>query len=289
MKRLFVFLCLFVAITLWSDDADIGELNFLPVRYYVGDVVDLRIRVTYSGSPDIRPPNPLPQKQYLLVRDVKCTRVRGDDWEVRILFSSFQTGSQILPIIDLGPVSLPGIRTETRSILEEDAVDRIAGFRPQMTLPGTRSLIIATLAFLICFPPAAWLIYRTTSRALLSYKEARDRRQPRNRIRQTLNELLKNMKALDPRSFFLTLTNALRRYLADRLNVPALTATTGEIRRLLPMQQLESSLNREVISLFSRADLVKFGSSPSNEEEMSLAIERVRGLVDQMEASRGDL
>ena len=261
----------------------VREYGFIPVRYYVGDVVDLRIRVTGSDATPLSPPSDIPAGNWLEIKEIICSRVSRDEWEVRLRFATFKPGSHLLPSIDLGGMIVPEIRTETRSILDDKGSDRIDSLKGQLILTGTWFSLGLGVFVLVALPPLAILSYRLTLSTLSRYRTVRNRRLPRSRIVRILRRLSRLIGKIDPRVFFIRISAALRHYLAGRWDLPALTATTMELKRLLPEKIPDAGLHREVVSLFSRADLVKFGGAVSEEMEMRSTISRIEELVQKME------
>ena len=284
MKKILV-LFLFVPIFLSRAEEvfTVKEISFIPVRHYVGDVVELRVRVIGSELGTLRPPDPLPQGNWLDIKRVICTRIRKDDWEVRVEFTTFKPGSHLIPPLDLDSVVLPEIRTETRSILEDKDATRIEDPKGQLFLPGTWLTLTLWGFLLFGLPPIAIVFFRGLKKAIRQYRLTRDRQIPRNRIHRILRKLRKESGILKARSFFIILTSAVREYLTSRLNLPAETATTEELEYLLPQRISDTILTKEMVSLFSKADLVKFGGISSREKEMISILDRVDRMVEKVE------
>ena len=261
----------------------VREYGFIPVRYYVGDVVDLRIRVTGSDTASLSSPSDMPAGSWLEIREITCVQVRKDEWEVRLRFATYKPGSHLLPTVDLGGMILPEIRTETRSILDDKGSDRIESLKDQMILTGTWLSLGLGVFLLIVLPFLVMLLYRFSGGMMKRYRTTRDRRLPRSRILRILRQLSRLLDKLDPRTFFIRISAAMRQYLVGRWDLPALTATTSELERLLPEKIPNPGLHRELVALFNRADLVKFGGAVSEDTEMRSIISRAGELVQRME------
>jgi hypothetical protein len=267
----------------------IQEINFLPVRYYVGDNVELRLRIEAPGR-DLRPPEPLFRGNWLVVRDVSCTRIRGHVWEVRIFFTTFRPGRHVLPDIDLGSAMLTGLKAETRSILDDKGVDRPAAQKGQLLLPGTWRALIITVFFLFLLPPLLYRTLKGCASLLRRYSILRQRMLPCNRIMRALKRLEQRLGDYDCAAFFAQITGLLREYLNSRLDFPAQTSTTLELEMLLPGALARVSPSSEthsltpgVIRLFQRADYVKFGGGSASQAEMTGVLGQVSQIVDGIE------
>jgi hypothetical protein len=269
----------------------IQDSSFLPVRFYVGDIIELRMHLEAPGR-ELHPPLETPRGRWLVVNEVSCARIRESLWEVRIFFTTFRPGRHVLPDIDLGGVVLSGMRAETRSILEDKGEEKHAGHKGQLLLPGTvRSLVLAALALLL-LPPLAFKLIKGGLAMFRSYRAHRVRKMPYTRFLNALNRLQRKMNESDPAVFFTLFSRSLREYISGRLSIPALTCTTLELQRLLP-----EALSREgeavwtapvsidVIALLKNADFVRFGGRSASQEEMKDALVKVSRFAHGIEGA----
>jgi hypothetical protein len=74
--------------------------------------------------------------------------------------------------------------------------------------------------------------------------------------------------------------DALRRYLEDAEQVPALERTTGELVWALPPHLAAEGLRERALDLFAEADLVKFARVRPDELSASGFTRAARGLLD---------
>jgi hypothetical protein len=267
----------------------IQDSSFLPVRFYVGDNVELRLRLEAPGG-ELRPPSDTSWGNWIVLRDISCTKIKGQIWEVRIFFTTFQPGRHVLPDIDLGGIVLTNLRAETRSILEDKGQEKPAGQKGQLLLPGTLRTLIVTALVILLMP---LILYKSTKGGLAvlkSYKTLRQRKLPHSRILRALDGLQARMKDYDAAAFFTHVTSLLREYFYGRLHIPAQTSTTLEIQQLLPdaLSRAHPSgdirlVTSGVIDLFHRADYVKFGRQSASRSEMADVLEDVFQIIDKIE------
>ncbi len=273
------------------------ESGTAPLRYYVGDPVELRLRVRVAAGAkggDLRAPAKMPSAPRLDVQRVLVAPLGGGEWDVRIDFVSFAPGQMRLPRLDLGAVVLDDLRVQTASILEEKRADRPAPPREQLFVPGTALRLALAAAAVIGGPLlAAWLAARAVrvGRGL-----ARRRRLalPWSRLQRALRRLRLRSARLAGREFYIELTAALRVYLERRHGLAATTATTrelGERLRVLAPSGGEREAADGLARLFAWGDWVTFGGAAAGPEERIAAVESAgacsRRLEEREEASIG--
>jgi hypothetical protein len=271
-----------------QEDFTLQDTSFLPARYYVGDRVELRVRLT-NVSGDLRSPESLPPGSWLVVNEILCTRLREGTWEARIHFTTFRPGRHILPPIDLGAVTLSNMKAETRSILEGSEEEKPAGVKGQLILRGTwwRILGIASAIFLI--PLVVFQSARMVLGFYRRYSLKRRRLVPMHRVLRALKRLKGQVEKYDPSGFFTEVTHILKSYIGARLHFSALTATTRELDRGLPValsvcnENADPSVLHDINALLQRADLVRFGGFESSREEMHSVVDEVKVIVETLE------
>ena len=292
----------------------VSESSFLPVRFYVGDEVELRLRLQVTQA-ELEPPRALPSSRWLTVEDVQCNRYRPDEWVVRIHFVTFKPGSHTLPALDLGGLHLENIKVETRSILGDSEQTRPAGLKGQLGLPGTTWKLTVLILSLLAAPGLLLYGARLIRRVYLGYRELRRRLEPRKRILRELRRLLGRLEECPQDEFFSQITRLLREYFQRRFAVPAPMSTTEELRGILaealagalsaePAGRSESPVSSEepaaparppfgtelserVVRLLRRADWVRFGSFESSPEEMRETVAAAVAIVETIEGEAG--
>lgn len=270
----------------------VGSIGLLPARFYVGDPVEMYVRVNLERDVSLAPPERLPVAPRLELREVVCSRIRSTEWDVQIRFTSFQPGIAPLPPLDLGGIVLSGLEIETRSVVEDRADSELKPPRKQLAVPGTWSKVGIAVFFLLACVPLVLLVLRLAPAWIEGARALQRRILPVQRVKAALRRLARVLSAADGRRFFIELTRAFRAYLAARLAFEAETATTREIGRELPSRFPEAvadpdGLAEEVVSLLRQADFVKFGGRTCREEEMRAALLWTERLVDAIERGEG--
>ena len=94
----------------------------------------------------------------------------------------------------------------------------------------------------------------------------------------------------DPRPFFSDLSDAVRGYIADRLNLPARELTSGDIVGRLERFEAVGAVGPDTAvvarALFEAADLVKFADARPEPETADLCIEQARAFAAAVESTR---
>jgi hypothetical protein len=103
----------------WANDTyEILQTVSLPPRSYVGDRVELRIRLRTLVSASVQAPEKPPQSEWIDIDTVEVIPA-GDAYEVRIVYASFHPGTQTLPPIQLKDVRLENLKIYTNSVVAE--------------------------------------------------------------------------------------------------------------------------------------------------------------------------
>jgi hypothetical protein len=288
MKRALLGTALFVLAGAWCTAADTYEIEqtvFLPPRSYVGDRVELRIRLRTIGDASIQTPEKPPQSEWIDIDTVEVIPA-GDAYEVRIVFASFHPGTQALPPLQLGDVRLEGIRIHTNSVVTEGQ-SSFEGPRGQVMLPSTRIMLGIAVAAVIALPLLVFQVggffRRRVSGLVQQYRE----RQPYRKLTRTLKRLRADAEEMNGRQFYIELSDALRIYLAERYNRRYIAATTFEVRRLLFNNLSDDERIERVSALFQQSDRIKFGRENSDAAQRLRDLEETEALVELLE--RGEV
>lgn len=268
---------------------------FLPPRFYVGDRVELRMRLSTPAGTAVRAPETLPDSSGIEFQDITVNR-RGNETEVRIVFYPFYPGTQTLPPIDLGGITLSGVKIHTDSLLDTGQEE----WRPprgQVLLPGTRLYFaLFVLGAAVGFTTVAVLAVFGRSRIGRIVNASRERR-PYRRLKRVLKKLNAEAGSTDARAFYIVLLDELRSYLSGRLGTECRSATTYELDRRLERyldERLRASdrsakpdekyaLREGLLAPFRLGDLVKFGHRPSEPEERLGQLAALKRTVERLE------
>ena len=201
---------------------------------------------------------------------------------MRVFFTSFLPGTQALPEIALGDVVLRDIKISTSSLLEAEGGTEPRPLRSQLVLPGTWPIALGLAFGIVVVPVGLILVVRAVLGAGRRYRARTLRRLPARRFKRRLARLGRLTGQIDVREFFIRATEALKRYLQERLRVPALGSTTLELSNLakdvLPGAALENALR-----ILHLADEVKFAGKPFRRENLSWVLRSLEDLAVQVE------
>ncbi len=267
-----------------GQEYSILQSVFLPPRYYVGDRVELRLRVVPAEEDTLESPSRLPEADTLEYHDVSVKDM-GREHQVVISFSSYAPGRQTLPALDLGGIVLQGLQINTASLVEEGHT-RLQEPQPQAVVPSSRLLIALAAGLVLAIPLGGLLLFRVGRsqgrRLMVWYQENRPRRQMIRHLRNLKGHVLE----LDRRDFYSQFSVGLRRYLSLRLGRDCNSATTRELSQIL-RESLPPYSAERLFSLFEVSDLVKFGSRYSSVEEQVDHLRQCFELVLSLEGKEG--
>lgn len=272
------------AAPLSAQDYSISRTVFLPSVYYVGDRVELRLSIRSSMLDQIQLPQELPQPSWGTIHDIRIVD-RGDEKDIRIIFTSYYPGTRTLPPINLGPILLNDISIFVSSILNSNE-QQLVPSRDQLILPGTQ-LTIILWSLLVLSIPLLWLIIfrwgrQYFVRLIAKYKEGL----PYRRLQRSLKDLTENAGAIDGRNFYIALLDLVREYLSGRLNIDARSATTRELESALKKEVDNPADQNFIVRLFHHGDLVKFASQPSTLKSRMDHLTQLQEVLQHIESSR---
>ncbi len=293
MKELKLWLALCLALAAASAAAQAGysvqDWVFLPPRFYVGDRVELRLRLLVEKEMAVGEAQELPAAPWLEVREVQVQdrRQPGRPGEVtvRLFFTPYRPGTMTLPPIVLGELALQGLKINTYSALEAEEDPQLRGLRGQLLLPYTAlrlaGIALAALGLPLAAAALGWWLLRLLARA----GKARRRRLPALRARRALGRLERLLADPDASSFYFQLSRLLKGYLSGRLEVPALSFTTAELSGRLQGSPLPEPVRSRLLELLQEADLVKFAGRACGRQERLASLGAAREVVDHIEGS----
>lgn len=239
---------------------------FLPTVFYVGDTVELYLRVIRPGGGSLPAPIMLTEPQKLpsnpSVRIVSLTVSPREDYdEVHIRFVPFEAGPIMLPEIEAGSFTLPAEPVTVASILAGRPAE-LAPIRDQAELPGTKIFLYGTVGLIALACLAAFLILKYGLAFLRALVESYRENQPYKIMQRTLRHLADEVDVLDSAAFYDILLAELRGYLSFRLKMNCRSRTTSELRTFFTTLELNANDAARLSSVFASGDLVKFAGSP---------------------------
>jgi hypothetical protein len=287
--RVLVLAVFLIFLAAWPVFAQVPltESIFLPPRFFVGDRVELRLTYDLPAGVAVEPPAQLPVHAWIEFRDIEVQdrRIPGEAGKVsvRVFFIPFFFGETILPPIQLGGLNTGELLVTTQSALELEQDESLRGPRRQLNLPLTWLRLLALAVIGIGVPLLLLFLLRYGIRGFRRLREARIRRLPYLHIRKSLNQLATGRSSMEGKSFFILLSLAIRRYLSERLAMPLMSATTGEIAGSLKAAGLDESVSETIHGVLKAADLIKFSGKRANRREMEKSLKTVGRIVEQVE------
>lgn len=264
-----------------EENYTISRVYFLPPVYYVGDEVEARIRLSVNDGLFPAEPSELPAPEHVHIRDVRIIPIAGE-YDIRISFSTYKTGSGELPPLELGDITLSGVQIGAASILGEDDTTIVEAFGPVL-LPGTRLLLALAVGGMLIVPPLIVFAVLWLRRFVKHLLAALDERRPYRELKLELEKLQDPSHADSSRDFYIKLTAIFRKYLSRRLDVELAAHTASELaadlaeklKGVLPVENIRADL--------SRFDEVKFGGRGMKGRTRQRDIEKVRNVAAAIE------
>jgi hypothetical protein len=253
---LFIFLA--VSLHLYADgEYSVKQTFFLPPTYYVGDHVELRIRIKTASNLLPAEPDILPEAAWLDIHSIEIVSV-SDEYDIRIRFTSYSPGTRALPAIKLGQITLDNIKIFTSSIIEDKNADFADVANPAL-LPGTRLLLALFIGAILLGPGLAVLFFRWGKKIVLIIRKRLMSRKPFKLFVRSMDMLGESGSAVKSREFYISLVEVLRKYISMRLEMDILTSTTTELSFRLHDRLRESSFIEGLSKKMYDFDKAKFG------------------------------
>ncbi len=266
----------------YAESYTVTESVVLPSEYHVGDRAELRVRVRTAGSVELSVPASLPEAAWAVFHDMRLFPIDAQQTEIRVSFTAFRPGTQTLPAVDLGGITLSGLTVRVASVLEEGRTEP-APLEPPMLLPTTRLRLAAFVALITIGPLLIWMVLRI-GRGQVSHLLARYRRaQPYRRLRKSLKRLESSIEELDARSYYIVLLEDVRRYFTRKLGRDLMSATSMEIIHYI--SDIDARGSDMIAEVFREGDLVKFAGRPATLEQRRKHLEGVLQVIAELESA----
>lgn len=287
MRAVVVVFLLFLVPWPVLSQAALMESIFLPPRFFVGDRVELRLTYDLPAGVAVEPPAQLPVHAWIEYQNIEVQdrRAPGSSGEVlvRVFFIPFFSGETVLSPLRLGDLDTGELLVTTQSALQLEQNESLRGPRRQLNLPLTWLRLLTFVVIGIGVPLFLFFLLRYGIRGFRRIREARIRRVPYVHVRKSLNQLASGRSSMEGKSFFILLSLTIRRYLSERLSMPLMSATTGEITGSLRAAGLEESVSERIHEVLKAADLIKFSGKRAHRREMERSLKTVGQIVEQVE------
>lgn len=266
----------------------------------IGDLINYRVTVRHAPDVTVIWPSLGSNLGAFEIREYEVEPERRvDGWLVattRYTISTFDTGSFIIPPLVLEYAvgedsALAQLQTEPLQIYVESMkpseADGIRGLKPQAEVPRDWRLVAlysgAGLLLLLLVALAIWY-FRYRRRGLSPF--ARPAPPPRPAHEVALEALRRLQQAQLPekgeiKSYFIQLSDVLRRYLAGRFGFAAMELTTVELsQHFAGTDALSEAQQSQLLDVLELADMVKFAKFPAPAQACHDAFATVQGFVE---------
>ena len=289
-----VFALLCVVRVIADETYIVKQMHFLPPTHYVGDLVEVRLRIDVVEGILPAEPTEFPEPGTVAIYDVRVIPISGE-YDVRISFSSFHPGTRMLPQITLGKLVIKDIRIQTNSLIEDRNLNFVGVFDP-VYLPGSRLLLALAIGALLILPIISVGVFSWAKRLVKSLAESRREKLPFRELSGTLQELAAIPPPVDSRAFYISLSDGFKGYLSRRLSDRISTYTSREVVGNLKEQFQrvpQLILAAQAMPFF---DQMKFGgrqvSSAQRRRDIDLVMEAATAveehILESTQRQRGD-
>lgn len=288
---LFITLILLPDFSYCDELYSVESMNFIPPRYYVGDEVELKIKISVPATTEITLPiNKQIETDWIEITNLKMLpfKIINDRkvHDISIFFISFKTGTLTLPFLKMGDIELTNLEIHTLSVIDKNKEASLAPSRGQLHLPDTWTKLGLLFLLVLLLPLFAFIISRYVLKWFIKSVQLIQITPPHMKLLNGLKKLHKQMKTMDFRLSYIHLSDLFKKYLQKRLSIPALTSTTREISALSYHSVLDKELSNEILKILSLSDFVKFGGRSSNEGEMNEVIRKIVFIVHCIEEEK---
>lgn len=264
---------LIVSGSIFPQDYSVDRTLFIPPTFYVGDQVELRVEISPIPGITIISPRELPELSWMTYHSVIVNHTENRVI-VEIRFSSYHPGTRTLPELDLGDITLGGLKIHTASLLEERDLSFVNSLG-QMILPGTRTLLAVLGSLLIGIPILVFSVMGNVRRKLLAFLREQKVKKPYKQFEKSLTELAEGLGNRPGKDFYIELTRILRKYLGQRSGKRVLSITTEELDILLHNILKEDQLTTKISRFMRFSDEIKFSGIDVSQERIEADLNRV--------------
>jgi len=259
----------------------IEDSIFIPKDYYVGDDVELRIKLNIEDGYEFQLPVDLPESSWITVDSIEQIENKKVI-ELRIIFTSFIPGTRSFPTLFLGEIVLNSIKIHTSSLIDTTG-NNFIGISGQLLLPGTKfalSLIVGALfmgpLFLII------LLGPFKSKVVLVMKNGIGR-SPFNKLNRVLKDLTLQKSGISCRRFYIKLSSSVREYLSRRTDIDFITVTTSDMEFALIKVLGHRDFSSMLSDMMKLSDSIKFGKVTTDDRKKMDDIELVKDISKYLE------
>jgi hypothetical protein len=276
-------LLIFISLSVVSADTGlkIDELIFIPREYYVGDEVELRIKLNLEDGVNLKAPDSIPESSWISINSLELSDNITKP-ELRIIFTSYIPGTRSFPSLFLGDTVLNSVKIHTSSLMESTGRDFI-GIADQILLPGTRLGLIFLIGFLFIGPMLIILLLGPFRRKISNLIKNGIGRSPSNRLNKILRDLNDQRDGISCRRFYIRLSAAVREYLSRRSEIDFITLTTSDMEINLIKVLGNREYSEKLSDMMKLSDNIKFGKISTDDTRKISDIKLVGNISKYLE------
>ena len=285
MKKYLVLILLVLFFLLTNINADTGikiiDTVFLPKEYFVGDKVELRIKLNIEDGYKLELPAVIPESSWVNINSINISGSEKNP-ELDILFTPFIPGTRSLPPLSCGTISLNSIKIHTSSIIDSRDSEFV-GIMNQALLPGTKFGLISLIGLLLLGPILFILLFGPLRGKLINNIKKSISRRPFRKLHRNLKDLEVQRDGISCRRFYIKLSGFVREYLSKRTDIDFITITTSDI--VIPLVKIlgNRELSEELYKMMKISDNIKFGNFSTTDDQKIADINLVRKISDFLE------
>ncbi len=259
----------------------IEDIIFIPKEYYVGDKVELRIKLNIEDGFNLQNPSNFPESSWISISSIEITDDKKIP-ELRITFTSFIPGTRSFPTLFLGEIVLNSIKIHTSSLIESSG-ENFIGIAGQLMLPGTKLGLSILVGALFLGPLLLILLLRPVKSKIILILKNGIGRSPVNKLNRVLKELSIQKTGISCRRFYIRLSSAVREYLSKRSDTDFITLTTSDMELALIKVLKDRNFSSMLSEMMKLSDNIKFGKVTTDDEKKMSDIELVRNIAKFLE------
>ncbi len=269
---------LFLSLTAASADTGIQveDTVFIPKEFYVGDKVELRIKLDVENNFKLQLPGTLPSSPWIEINSLEIFE-NNTVPELRIVFTSFIPGTRSFPTLFLGDIVLNSVKIHTSSLIESRDAE-FSGIEDQLLLPGTKLGLGVIVGALFIGPMLIILLLGPFRKNIAKIIKNSISRSPINRLNKILNELTDQKNGISCRRFYIRLSAAVREYLSKRSDTDFITLTTSDIEIALIKVLGHREFSTMLYDMMKLSDAIKFGKVTTDDQKKLEDIDLVRNI-----------
>ena len=290
-KNSLLLLFVLLPLSIWGQNYQIHNQSFLPADYYVGDTVQMSFTLRTDKTYNITPPVILPDPGWVKILSVDVV-AGARETQVSISLIPYYPGTRTLPALEMGDLTVDDLKLFTSSMLNTESSRDVAGIRPPLLIPGTRT--VGAILFSILFSLPIFLIFlfrvirNRTGDIIRSYRV----NLPYRQFQRLVRRIRRSMVSMPEKEFYYRFSKGLKTYLSSRFHEDLTSSTTTEIEALMSRSRVQESVVLALAGLFHRIDRVKFAGEKllySDREQLLSEVEQLSEALEEWRKTHADI